>query len=62
MTEFRDMSIEELKKQAISLYDAIYNVDCYGVHDIRLFAGIVNELEKRNIELNEIGHLTFKEG
>ena len=61
MKEFREMNIDELKEQAVSLYDAIYNSECYGVHDIRLFDGIINELEKRNVEVNERGRLIFEE-
>jgi len=53
---FSDMTTEELEKEASSLYDVIYNIDCYSVSDLKNLDGAVNELGKRGISAEEEVH------
>ena len=44
LTKFSDKKlIDEIK----GLYDAIYNVDCFGAGDILAYEGMCRELERR---------------
>lgn len=54
---YKDWTTKKLKEEAISCYDSIYNVECYGVKDCMLLNGIMVELEKRGIEPHN--QLTF---
>ncbi len=50
---FEDWTTEELKEEAISYHQSIYEVQCYGSSDLRMLSGILAELENRGVEIKE---------
>lgn len=59
--KFGDMTTKKLKEWAASLHDVIYNADCYGARDLRNYEGVLHELDKRGIIVNEHATLVFEE-
>ena len=50
--DYSEWTTGKLKEEARS-YDGLINViECYGLSDLRMFEGILAELEKRGIELS----------
>lgn len=55
---FKDWTTKFLKDQALEYDDLIHGQNpCYGSHDIQTLDGILEELNKRGIEVNS--KLTF---
>lgn len=54
------MKLEELKAEAMSLHDVIYNQECYGTKDLLFFRVVVDELERRGVEVKEVYSLEFE--
>jgi hypothetical protein len=48
-----EMSDEELKRRLISLWQSIYELECYGSHDLIELEVIAQELERRGYEVTE---------
>jgi hypothetical protein len=48
-----EMSDEELKREYLALWDAIYVSDCYSTYDVIRLMAIADELERRGYELVE---------
>jgi hypothetical protein len=48
---FRDWSIKKLKDEAISYYESIHVIGCYGSKDLRNLDAILIELSRRGIEI-----------
>ena len=59
MKRFDEMTVDELKENASGCYDAIYNADSYGVHDVLILDGCLAELSSRGIEATTSGSLVF---
>ena len=47
LEDIKKMTTEDLIKEYQSLYDAVYNVDCFSCKDLQLFYMIENELMNR---------------
>ena len=56
---FKEWTTKKLKNEAISYYDMIYNLECYGVKDVMALEGITAELNERGIE--DFTTLAFKD-
>ena len=54
---FRDWTTQKLKKEAIAYDQQIYDIGCYGVRDVGALTGILEELNRRKIDINY--QLTF---
>jgi hypothetical protein len=48
------MSDEELKRRFISLWQSVYEFECYGSHDLIELEVIAQELERRGYEITEV--------
>jgi len=46
-----DWTNKKLKEEAKSYYQSIYQLECFGTSDLRVYASICDELEKRGIEM-----------
>jgi hypothetical protein len=49
-----EMSDEELKRRFISLWQSVYEFECYGSHDLIELEVIAQELERRGYEITEV--------
>jgi len=47
---FKDWTTAKLKDAAKGLHQAIYEIECYGIRDIRMLDGILSELRERGVE------------
>jgi hypothetical protein len=47
---FKDWTNKKLKEEALSYYETIYKIQCYGTKDMLAYDSILNELAKRGIE------------
>ncbi len=56
---FKDWTTKKLKEEAISYYQTIYEVECYGTSDLRMLNGIMIELENRGVEIKENKGISF---
>lgn len=59
--EIAKMDTEDLKSEAMGLYQSIYVNECYGPNDLPLLLAIQQELEKRGWVAEEVMALTFVE-
>jgi len=50
---FEDWTTKKLKEWAVGLHQSIYEIECYGSKDIQNYYGVVGELERRGISVNE---------
>ena len=57
---FKEKSDKQLKHSAIDLHDSIYNIQCYGVHDLMECEAILDELDRRGYEIEESSVLKFE--
>jgi hypothetical protein len=48
-----EMSDEDLKREYLALWDALYVSECYSTYDIARFRAVAEELEHRGYELTE---------
>jgi hypothetical protein len=48
---FKDWTTQKLKKQAISYYQIIYEIESYSTRDLMVYQKICDELEKRGVEI-----------
>ena len=60
MGELQKKSVKELQDWARGLCDGIFNVECYGTHDLLEYEAILAELERRGIEAREVKSLEFR--
>jgi len=56
----QDMSNKELVETARSLWNMIYDAECYGVRDMFYLSEALEELEKRGYEIRESTKLSIK--
>ena len=49
-----EMSDEELKRRFISLWQSVYEFECFGSHDLIELEVIAQELERRGYEITEV--------
>lgn len=52
---------KELIKEYTTLYDLIYNTECFGGRDLQRLDQLEEKLEKRGIEITEYHTPTFRE-
>ena len=48
---YKDWTVKKLKDEAKSLYASIYGYECYGTSDLRMYDGVMQELDNRGIEM-----------
>jgi hypothetical protein len=53
MTELEKISDKELKNRYISLWENIYEFDCYGTHDLVELEALASELKRRGYDVGE---------
>jgi len=49
---FTDWTTKKLKEEAIGYNHAVNIVECYGMSDVAALQGILSELNKRKIQIN----------
>jgi len=59
--QFSEMTVEELKAEALGSYSAVWINDCYGTRDVHNYEGAVQELEKRGYEIKEHTYITISD-
>jgi hypothetical protein len=52
--ELEKLSDRELKRRFISLWQSVYEFECYGVHDLIELEATAQELERRGYEITEV--------
>jgi len=57
--ELKKLSNRDLKKRAKSLYEVIYQGECYGVNDMLEYELVIKELNLRGFEVNENSNITI---
>jgi len=59
---FSKWTDKELIDNVKELHCSIYNVECFGVDDLKWYEGICKELEKRGYEIEEESYLNITKG
>lgn len=62
MAKTEEMKIPELKREYKSLYDMIFNVDCFGVSDLYRLEQVEMELLKRGYTVSEFAKVKIVKG
>jgi hypothetical protein len=52
--ELEKLSDRELKRRFISLWQSVYEFECYSVHDLIELETTAQELERRGYEITEV--------
>jgi hypothetical protein len=52
--ELEKLSDRELKRRFISLWQSVYEFECYSVHDLIELEATAQELERRGYEITEV--------
>jgi peroxiredoxin family protein len=55
MKTLNKMTVKELKNEAKSLHQQIYQIGCYGTKDLMLYNQVINELEDRGVTVTTNG-------
>ena len=59
---FKDYPDEDLISQAEELFDSIVVVECYSLSDFRRYWAVLDELERRGYEAEEVHELKVTKG
>lgn len=49
---YKEFTVKELKEEYRGLYQAIYQIGCYGSHDLQMLDAVAGELERRDVEIS----------